>query len=200
MAWNQVGFSLMGPKGDQGDPGEQGPKGDDGAAGPAGADGKSVSIVDNVATVDDLPTGLGTVDAGKGWIVDADGHLHVWSGTEFTDVGQIQGPAGPTGGTGPKGDPGSPNTLDVTSVNTGAAGSQAQVTITGTSPNQHLQFTIPQGAKGDTGERGTDGTDGADGARGTKWFYGTSGPSGTVTGAQVGDLYLASDGTVYVLS
>lgn len=71
-----------------------------------GADGTSVQIVDNVATVADLPTGLTEADAGRGWIVDDTGHLHVWSGTAFTDAGVIKGPpgdTGPTGQTGPRG-------------------------------------------------------------------------------------------------
>lgn len=212
MGWNQQ-FSLQGPKGDQGDPGIQGPKGDDGPTGPAGADGKSISIAGQVATYADLPTGLNsTTDAGKGYLVDADGLLYVWGGTSFPAEGagvEFRGEQGPVGAKGDTGDAGPANTLDVTSVTTGSAGSQAQVTVSGSSPNQHLQFVIPQGAKGDQGDPGapgTDGSDGADGARGTKWFYGLGGP-GTIAGAQVGDFYLdttpadqGGHGTVYVLT
>ena len=42
-------------------------------------------------------------------------------------------------------------------MSTGAAGSTATVTITGTAPNYVLNFTIPKGDKGDAGEAGTGG-------------------------------------------
>ena len=60
---------------------------------------------------------------------------------------------------GPKGDkgddstvPGPPNVLSVGTVTTGAPGSQAAATITGTSPEQVLGLTIPRGDKGDKGD------------------------------------------------
>lgn len=65
-----------------------------GNEGPKGDDGKSVTIEASVPTAADLPTGLTEADAGKGWITDNDGHLHVWSGTSWTDVGEIRGPEG----------------------------------------------------------------------------------------------------------
>ena len=43
-------------------------------------------------------------------------------------------------------------------MSTGAAGSTATVTITGTAPNYVLNFTIPKGDKGDKGDKGADGT------------------------------------------
>lgn len=59
---------------------------------------------------------------------------------------------------GPKGDastvPGPPNVLKVGKVTTGAAGSQADASITGSSPSQTLTFTIPRGDKGETGKTG----------------------------------------------
>lgn len=66
-----------------------------------------------------------------------------------------------TGLKGDKGDPGSPSTvpgpanvLSIGSVTTGAAGSAASAQITGTSPSQRLDLTIPQGARGIQGEPG----------------------------------------------
>ena len=56
------------------------------------------------------------------------------------------GSAGSTGATGP-----APN-LSVGTVTTGAAGSSVAVTVTGSTPNYTLNFTIP---KGDTGAAGT---------------------------------------------
>ena len=50
--------------------------------------------------------------------------------------------------TGDKGETGPPNALTVASTSTGAPGSNAEVSISGTSPNQALSFTIPAGAVG----------------------------------------------------
>jgi hypothetical protein len=48
-----------------------------------------------------------------------------------------------------------PNSLSIGTVNTGAAGSSASASITGTAPSQTLSLTIPRGDKGDTGNNGT---------------------------------------------
>lgn len=50
---------------------------------------------------------------------------------------------------GDKGDPGVPNTLSIGTVKTGAEGTSAKASITGDSPNQKLNLTIPKGDKGD---------------------------------------------------
>lgn len=50
---------------------------------------------------------------------------------------------------GDKGDPGTPNTLSIGTVTTGAEGTSAEASITGDSPNQTLNLTIPKGEKGD---------------------------------------------------
>lgn len=67
--------------------------------------------------------------------------------------GQL-GPKGETGATGPA------NTLTVGTVTTLAAGSLATVEITGTAPNQTVNFGIPQGVDGTDGTNGVDGVDG----------------------------------------
>jgi hypothetical protein len=54
----------------------------------------------------------------------------------------------PVGATGPA------NTLSIGTVTTGAAGSNASATITGTAPNQILGMAIPRGDKGETGNTG----------------------------------------------
>jgi len=59
-----------------------------------------------------------------------------------------QGPAGATGPAGP------PNTLEVGTVTTGAPGSNAAISITGTAPNQTLNMSIPRGDTGATGATG----------------------------------------------
>lgn len=62
-----------------------------------------------------------------------------------------RGPAGPQGPQGSQGLPGDPNTLTIGTVSTGAAAAS----ITGTSPNQVLNLTIPQGNQGAAGPNGT---------------------------------------------
>lgn len=55
---------------------------------------------------------------------------------------------------GPQGNPGPANSLNIGTVATGAAGSSASATITGTAPSQTLNLTIP---RGDTGAAGSGG-------------------------------------------
>ena len=187
MAWTQTG-NIKGPKGDtgaqgqqgpagiQGPPGERGPQGPEGPQGPAGpqgqrgVDGKSVSIAGQVATYAELPSNLTAQDAGKGWLVEADGDLYVWSGSAWPANGSgtdFRGPAGPQGAQGPQ----------------GVAGPQGQ-----------------QGPKGDTGAQGTEGPQGPAGPRGSKWFTGSGAPgtiSGSQAGDMYLD---TASGTVYTLA
>lgn len=187
MAWEQTG-NIRGPKGDtgpagpegqpgiQGPPGERGPAGPQGNTGPAGPqgvpgeDGKSVEIAGQVATYANLPTNLTKEDAGKGWLVEADGDLYVWSGTAWPANGSgtdFRGPAGPTGPQGPQGIQGPPGA---------------------------------KGATGTQGPQGATGPDGPAGPRGSKWFTGTGTPgtiSGALAGDMYLD---TSSGTVYTLS
>lgn len=64
----------------------------------------------------------------------------------------LVGPTGSTGATGATGATGPANTLSIGTVTTGAAGSSASATITGTAPTQTLSLTIP---RGDTGASGS---------------------------------------------
>ncbi len=65
--------------------------------------------------------------------------------------GELKGDKGDKGDTGAKGQDGITPTLSVGTVTTGNAGSNATVTMTGSSPNYTLNFTIPKGDKGDNG-------------------------------------------------
>jgi hypothetical protein len=58
-----------------------------------------------------------------------------WDGTEWKELGSV-GPAGP------------PNDLTIGTVETGEFGDPAEVTITGTSPDQTLNFVLPPGQQG----------------------------------------------------
>ncbi len=84
------------------------------------------------------------------------------------------------------------NTLSIGTVTTGAAGSSAAATVTGTAPHQVLNLTIPAGA---TGAAGAPGSPGAPGAPGANYSFGIGGvgsvlacltnPSGTYGGSWI---------------
>ena len=67
------------------------------------------------------------------------------SDSTVLNAGNVRGPKGDQGNQGNAG------TISVGSVTTGAAGSSVSITNAGTSSAATLNFTIPQGAKGDTG-------------------------------------------------
>ena len=73
-------------------------------------------------------------------------------------------------------------TFTIGTVTTGAPGSQASASITGTSPNFILNLTIPQGATGPTGPTGATGPQGVQGLQGVQGIPGITGPTGA-TGA-----------------
>jgi len=83
--------------------------------------------------------------AGKAPVVGANGNWFVWDDdTEaYVDSGeQAQGP---------EGDPGATPDFSIGTVSTGAAGSSAAASITGTPAAPVLNLTIPQGIQGNTG-------------------------------------------------
>ena len=134
--WTNV--DLTGP---QGATGAQGPAGEPGAAGaqgPQGVPGTDGTSFNIIGTVDDT-SDLGEIyigDAGDGFLVNSTTHIHVWSGSEWIDLGDISGPTGAIGPVGPQGAP-------------GADGGPGQ-----------------DGEDGAPGQDGQDGQHGADGAQG----------------------------------
>jgi hypothetical protein len=80
----------------------------------------------------------------------------------------IPGPAGPA------------DALSIGTVTTGAAGSNASVTLTGTSPSQVMNFTIPAGATGPQGPAGPQGPVGP---------QGPAGPTATLASYFINDRY-----------
>jgi hypothetical protein len=89
---------------------------------------------------------------------------------------QVPGVTGPQGS---QGAPGASNVISIGTVTTGASGSNAGATISGVSPNQVLNLTIPQGPTGAAGAAGpantlTIGT--------VNTVAGTTGGSATITG------------------
>lgn len=86
--------------------------------------------------------------AGFSFIATDEGNLYIKnsdSSGDWSDAIPFQGPAGADG------DPGPANTLTIGTVTTGEPGTQAAASITGQSPNQVLNLTIPRGDKGESG-------------------------------------------------
>lgn len=189
-----------GPQGPEGAPGERGPAGEQGPAGPKGdpgpkgergEDGKSVAISGSVESVGSLPGGLGPGDTGTGWVTQDDGHLHVWSGSSWTDVGPVRGPAGPQGEKGepgPKGDTGAQG-------ETGPQGEPGPQGAPG--PQGEPGDTGPAGERGPIGPAGPPGEPGTPGKDGTGFLIaGTATDTGSLPpSAETGAAYILEDGT-----
>ena len=110
VVWEIFGSVSSGPQGPTGptstEPGPTGPTGatgftgPTGPTGPAGLDGSGISILGTLANTSLLPDpGVNINDA---YLIGGD--LYIWDGTDWNNVGQIQGPTGPTGPTGVRGD------------------------------------------------------------------------------------------------
>ena len=81
------GIGRPGATGPAGIPGASGVSGISGASGATGPAGTSVKIVGRVATSSELdPSYPNAIN--DGFIADDTGHLWVWSGTEWIDVGK----------------------------------------------------------------------------------------------------------------
>jgi hypothetical protein len=120
--------------------------------------GAAVVFKGTLDTVGQLPSSGNT--ASDAYLILSDSNMRIWDGSAWINVGPLRGPTGPTGATGATGAdstvPGPANTLTVGSV-TKATDDTAVVTITGTSPNQTIDFTLPRGLQGIQGEQGIDG-------------------------------------------
>src|SRR5215469_11493872 len=167
---NQGPGGPAGPQGLTGATGPQGSTGPAGPQGPQGVPGQSVTIKGSVATAANLPTTGNQV--GDGWITTDTGHLHVWTGTAWNDVGNVTGPAGPTG---PQGIQGVPGPTGATGA-TGATGTPGATGATGPAGATGAQG--PQGPQGLTGQTGLQGTPGAQGPQGIAGNAGPTGPQG----------------------
>ena len=90
---------------------------------------------------------------------------------------------GAQGPTGPQGNPGSAATVAVGTTTTGAAGTSASVTNSGTSSAAVLNFTVPQGATGPQGPAGTGASNATTTATGSVQLAGDLGGTGTTATA-----------------
>ena len=176
--------------------GLKGPQGEQGPAGPAGKDGTSVTIKGKVNDANELNELLATAKSGDGYLLNGD--LYVFNGTNFTNVGQIQGPKGDKG---EAGETGKAFTYDMFTPDqlAGLKGPQGEQGIQGIQGPTGEKG--PQGDKGDAGEagkaftydmftedqlaglKGPQGEQGQQGERGDQGIPGPTGPKGEVGAA-----------------
>lgn len=163
--------------------GPQGAKGDTGPRGPQGETGEGFVVKGYFATLSALQSGVPSPSAGDAYGVgSAEPYdIYIWDGVNsaWVDNGPLQGAQGPQGA------PGSAATIEIGTVTTAPAGSDAAVTNSGTSSAAVLNFTIPQGAPGPQGPAGVDGSPGpagADGAPGAPGPQGEPGANATING------------------
>ena len=186
---------LTGPKGETGEQGvtgaqgDTGVKGDTGAQGIKGDSGTSVNIVGSYAGPAATPPSFSGITAGDGYINNVDGHLWVWDGLSWNDVGEIRGPEGAQGDTGVQGLTGPKGETGETGEQ-GATGAQGDTGVQGlTGPKGETGEQGAIGAQGDTGPTGAQGDTGLQGIVGLKGETGEQGAQGDtgeqgVTGAQ----------------
>ena len=162
---------LQGPVGATGPVGPQGPIGPTGVQGPAGA---GLSVKGTVTTSASLPANNNSTN--DAYLVANTGHMWVWTGVAWLDVGQFQGPQGATGATGAQGPIGPTGLTGAT----GPTGPQGPTGLTGATG-----ATGPQGPTGLTGPAGPTGATGATGATGPSGVVAATSPitydSGTQT-------------------
>ena len=160
-----IGFSgSKGDQGDQGFVGSRGLLGYTGSRGEDGSDGESIKVVGSVPTSSGLdPAYTGAI--GDGYVTADTGHLWVWDGATWIDVGQVRGYSGSIGPVGSRGA-------------TGFTGSQGGVGLTGSQGD--IGFTGSRGDQGITGFTGSEGTGftGSEGDQGLIGFTGSAGLDG----------------------
>jgi microcystin-dependent protein len=139
-----------GDKGDQGIQGIQGIKGDTGLTGPKGDQGIQGVKGDIGLTGPKGDQGIQGVKGDKG-----DQGIQGIQGLQ--GIQGIKGDTGSTGAAGP---------ANVLTIGTVANGSSAAATLTGTSPSQVLNLTLPQGIQGVQGVKGDQGIQGIQGVQG----------------------------------
>ena len=159
----------------------QGTKGDTGDTGPAGrdgVDGQAATITVGSTTTGNAGTNASVTNSGTSSAAVLD--FVIPRGD--TGATGATGATGPAGADGRDGNDGAAATIAVGTVTTGAAGSSATVTNSGTSSAAVFDFTIP---RGDTGATGSTRPAGADGQAATitvgTTTTGAAGSSATVT-------------------
>lgn len=160
---------TQGPVGPTGATGPQGLKGDKGDIGAQGVPGDVGATPVLSVAANDLPNGTPATASisgiypnltmnfglprGPQGIQGIQGNQGIQGIQGIQGLKGDKGDKGDTGNTGPQGTPGSAATTPnfVFDITTGAAGSDAELDVTGTYPNLTLSFTLPQGADGPSG-------------------------------------------------
>lgn len=125
----------------------EGPKGDIGPEGEPSWPWHWQGDAPTVAFLNALQASLGPDEFGYAWRVVEDDRIRYWAGEQWYSLyGAFKKP----------GHRGASNVLTATAT-TGAVGSSAAATLTGTSPGQVLNLTVPQGVTGDVGDPGSAG-------------------------------------------
>ena len=128
-----------------------------GAVGPEGPKGDNAAIAVGTTTTGDAGTNAAVTNSGSSTEAVLNFTIPKGDKGDKGDTGDTgsTGATGATGATGPAG--AGAATIEVGSTTTGAAGSNASVSNSGTSTNVVLDFTIPKGDKGDKGDTGPGG-------------------------------------------
>ena len=160
-----------------------------GYTGSRGDAGTSVTILGSVSIAAALPgyPSSYTGAIGDGYIVTSTGHLFVWTGSAWSDVGLIVGPQGPLGYTGSVGVTGPQGSLGFTGSG-GYLGSSGATGYTGSTGT--IGFS---GSRGFDGSRGATGFCGSVGAQGPQGCFGYTGSTGTV--GYTGSVGIGTTGT-----
>jgi len=201
---------ATGAQGETGATGAQGNTGNTGVTGPTGPQGTSIEFKGSVANTGSLPTGAN--DVNDAYIVDADGDLYVWDGSQWNSVGQIVGPQGPTGNAGNTGATGATGETGAMSTVAGSAPTGAatgDLWYDSESGNIYVYYDgfWVEAASANDGPTGNTGATGATGATGLTGNTGPTGDDGQMstaattapTGAETGDMWYDSEsGNVYV--
>lgn len=137
-----------------------------------------ITVLGRVDAEADIPEG--TYSYGDAYLVGEEEPYDIYIYTRDGEDGEFinMGPLSIVGPQGAKGDQGDAGTITVGSVTTGAAGTRAQVTNSGTAQKAVLNFVIPKGDKGDTGAQGNQGPQGIQGVQGVQGVQGPQGDPG----------------------
>jgi len=168
-SWNGTSWIDLGPF--QGPIGPVGPTGSTGATGPqgnTGPPGTAATIAAGTTTTGAPGTSASVTNVGSP-------NTAVFDFTIPAGLTGTTGSTGATGATGPQGNPGTAATIAVGSTTTGAAGTSASVTNTGTSNAAVFAFTIPRGDQGIQGNPGPTGPSGPTGSTGATGSQGNPG-------------------------
>lgn len=157
--------------------GIQGLKGDPGLKGDKGDMGTGLEITGSVATTTDLDT-LPVKNVNDAYVVNDTGLLHIYDGANWSAGIPFKGDPGQKGDQGDPGAPGTNATISSVTATTSLPGTNASVSLGGTTTDRTFSFTIPRGDKGDKGDPGIPGDQGLPGDKGDP---GNPGPANQLT-------------------